>query len=312
MEAEQKIKSLLESVREEGILQSEIPQITGLSKSTVSETLSLLQERGEVIRKKVSGKSYRVWLVKYSPMPVRGAVRIGILRASEYPKVVAAGEKLKAHMRVYGSSIDLTKDLVHGYIDIAASPFITQAFFGVLMKNIKIVRKVAMNGSGIVFSNTDSEYWGCSEFSTMERNLRKYLKMEGLEGKIRYFRSPDSMIKSLSELRGIAIWEPYFTMLENRKKRFDELIGDYLCCTLAVNTSFSSLNQELFSDFLREFDRARTGKKEAEELAKLIGFPPEVVWRSFESYDFEPEQQFSESELEELRFGRLEGIISFE
>jgi predicted transcriptional regulator len=312
VEAEQRIKNLLENVREEGILQSEIPQITGLSKSTVSETLSVLEESGEVIRKKVSGKSYRVWLVKYSPMPVKGVLRIGILRASEYPKVVAAGRKVNAHIRVYSSSIDLTKDLVHGYVDIAASPLITQAFFGVLMKNIKIVRKVAMNGSGLVFSSGKSEYWGCSEFSTMERNLRKYLEMEGLEGKIRYFRSPESMIKSLPELCGIAIWEPYFTMLENRKKSFDELIGDFLCCTLAVNTSFSSLNEDLLSDFLRRFDRARAGKKEAEELAKLIEFPVEVVWKSFKSYEFNLEQQFSESELEGLRFGGLEGIISFE
>ncbi len=308
MHASEKIKQVLEGAGEEGVLQSEIPALTGLSKSTVSETLSILEEEKEIVRKKVSGKSYRVWLVKYYPEPVEGVARVGILRASEYPRVVRASKKLNAHVRVYGSSIELTKDLVRGIVDIAASPFITQAFFGILMKNITIVRKVAMNGGGLVFSGVESDYWGCSEFSAMERNLRKYFELKG-EGKIRYFRSPESMIKSLGELKAIAIWEPYFTMLEGKKELFSEQLGDYLCCTLAVNNSFAEQNSDLLESFLTEFDRARVGKKDGEALAELIGFPAEIIVKSFESYDFYPEQEFKREELKELRFGGLEGVI---
>lgn len=309
MHAGEKIKEVLERYGEEGILQSEIPALTGLSKSTVSETLSMLEEEKEVVRKKVSGKSYRVWLVKYFPEPVKGVARVGILRASEYPRVVRASKKLNTHLRVYGSSIELTKDLVHGIVDIAASPFITQAFFGILMKNITIVRKVAMNGAGLVFSDIESDYWGCSEFSTMERNLRKYFELKGMKGKVRYFRNPESMIKSLGELKAIAIWEPYFTMLEKRKELFSEQLGDYLCCTLAVNNTFAEQNSDLLENFLKEFDRAKVGKKDGEVLAELIGFPSNVVVKSFENYDFYPEQEFKREELEELRFGGLEGVI---
>ncbi len=231
------------------------------------------------------------------------------MRASEYPRVVRASKKLNAHIRVYDSSIGITKDLVHSFIDIAASPFITQAFFGVLMKNITIVRKVALNGGGLVFSGIKSDYWGCSEFSTMERNLRKYFELKGVKGAIRFFRSPESMIKSLGELRAIAIWEPYFTMLEGRKEPFNEHIGDYLCCTLAVNNNFAECNPDLLGDFLKEFDRARVGKRDGEAVAELIGFPTETVVKSFESYEFYPEQEFKREELEELRFGGLEGVI---
>lgn len=309
MHACEKIKEILERSGEEGILQSQISTLTGLSKSTVSETLSALEEKKEIVRKKVSGKSFRVWLVKYSPEPVKGVARVGILRASEYPRVIRASKKLNAHIRVYGSSIELTKDLVHGIVDIAASPFITQAFFGILMKNITIVRKVAMNGSGLVFSGIESDYWGCSEFSTMERNLRKYNELKGLKGKIRYFRSPESMIKSLGELKAIAIWEPYFTMLEGKKELFSEQLGDYLCCTLAVSNSFLEQNSDLLEIFLKEFDRAKVGGKDGEVLAELIGFPANIVVKSFENYDFYPEQEFKREELEELRFGGLEGII---
>uniref|UniRef100_A0A7C2NCY6 Transcriptional regulator n=1 Tax=Archaeoglobus fulgidus TaxID=2234 RepID=A0A7C2NCY6_ARCFL len=309
MDAGEKIKHVLERAGEEGILQSEISSLTGLSKSTVSETLSGLEDAKEIVRKKVSGKSYRVWLVKYSPEPVRGVARIGILRASEYPRVVKASKKQNSYMRVYESSIEITKDLVHGVIDIAASPFITQAFFGILMKNITIVRKVALNGGGLVFSNSEAEYWGCSEFSTMERNLRKYFDLRGIKGRIRYFRSPENMIRSLAELRAIAIWEPYFTILEGRKELFSEQVGDYLCCTLAVNNSFAECNPDLLENFLKDFDRARVRKSDGEAVAELIGFPAEIVARSFENYDFYPEQEFKREELEELRFGRLEGVI---
>ncbi len=312
MDAEQKIKALLESARDEGILQSEIHEKLGLSKSTVSEILSYLEESKEVFRKRISGKSYRVWLSKYSPQPLKGVVRVGILKASEYPKVVQAAGKVNAIIRVYESGIELTKDLVHGHVDIAASPLITQAIFGVLMKSIKIVRKVAMNGSGLVFSNIDSEWWGCSEFSTMERNLRKYLELKSFEGKIRYFRSPESMINSLREVKAIAIWEPYFTMLEGKKEPFSEAIGDFVCCSLALNNTFAELNPDIVDRFLTEFDRAKAGRKEAAKLSKLIGFPAEIVEKSFENYIFDLEQVFTEKDFEDLRLGGVETIINFE
>ena len=312
MDAESRIKALLESAGEEGVLQSEIHEKLGLSKSTVSEILSWLEVEKEVVRKKVSGRSYRVWLSKYSPEPVEGLLRVGILKASEYPKVVAAADKVGAILRVYDSSIDLTKDLVHGHVDMAASPFVTQAFFGVLMKTIKIIRKVAMNGSGIVFSESESKWWGCSEFSTMERNLRRYMEVKSLEGNIRYFKSPESMINSLDELRGIVIWEPYFTMIEGRKEPFNEVLGNFTCCTLAVNLAFSEINPDLMEEFLNEFDRAKAGKKEAEMLSELIGFPADIIRKSFESYIFDLEQSLTKKELEDLRFGGIEGIIEFE
>jgi len=309
VDAEERVRALLERVREEGVLQSEIAELANLSKSTVSEILSRLEEAREIVRQKVSGKSYRVWLSKYSPQPVEGLLRVGILRASEYPRVLKACRRFECCVKVYDSSIELTKDLVHGYVDIAASPFITQAFFGVLMKNIRIVRKVALNGGGVVFSGAESEYWGCSEFSTMERNLRNYLKRRNMRGEVRFFKSPESMLRALNELRGLAIWEPYFSMLEKEKEPFSEVIGDYLCCTLAVNENFLKLNSDLFSEFLEEFDSARVGEEEAAELAKLMNFPLEIVRKSFKSYDFYPDQEFTEKDFEELRFGGIERII---
>ncbi|MEM0022068.1 MAG: MarR family transcriptional regulator [Archaeoglobaceae archaeon] len=129
MRAENKIFSQLELVKEKGILQSEIAKTLNLSKSTVSDILSELEEKKLIVREEISQKSYRVWLAKYYPGAIEGMVRVGILKASEYGKVVYAGEKVGAIFKVYKNALEATKDLVHGVTDIVASPFITQAFF---------------------------------------------------------------------------------------------------------------------------------------------------------------------------------------
>ncbi|MCS7121610.1 MAG: winged helix-turn-helix transcriptional regulator [Archaeoglobaceae archaeon] len=306
--AEEKIVSLLKKVKSEGILQSEIAEKLRISKSTVSEILSKLEEEKEVVRSQVSSKSYRVWLSEFAPFPIDGLMRVGILKASEYPKVVFAAKKLDAIVKVYENALELTRDLAAGTVDVAASPLITQVYFGALMKNIKIYRLVAMNGSGVVFSNKESEWYGCSEFSTMEFNLRNYLKKKGYSLKIRYFRSPEIMIESLRELKGIAVWEPYLTLLsEFESEKFRDVLGDFVCCSLAANSFFITKNYDFFDPFLKEFDRCKVGRDEALMISKLIGFDPEIVYRSFESYEFDVPQEVPRLDV----LGRIDEVFCF-
>lgn len=307
MRAENKILVQLEHVKENGILQSEIARILNLSKSTVSEILSELEEKKIVIREEISQKSYRVWLTKYYPGPIDGVLRIGILKASEYVRVVHAGKRVGAIFRVYRNSIEATKDLVHGIVDIVATPFVTQAFFGVLMKNIKIFRVVAMNGSGIVFSR--GKGFGCSEFSTMERILRKYLRVKGFKEDLKFFNSPEEMTSQLKDLQGIAIWEPYLSTFDNIE-RFNEVLGDFVCCSLAVNMGFLEKNQSIFEKFLSEYDRSQPSWG-VKKLSEIIEIPENLVKKSLESYRFDVNIDELEKEAKELSFGRIKEILSF-
>lgn len=307
MKAEQKIISLLDSVKEKGIQQSEIAKILNLSKSTVSEILSELEERKLIHREEISPKSYRVWLLKFFPGSIEGILRIGILKASEYTKIVSAGEKVGAIFRVYKNGIEATKDLIRGVVDIVASPFITQAFFGVLMKNTTIFRIVAMNGSGIVHSN--GRGFGCSEFSTMERMLRKYLKAKNIKEEIRFFESAEEMIAEIKDLRGIAVWEPYLSMFDE-VEFFNETIGNFVCCTLAVNNRFLEVNKILFDEFLNAFDKSKA-EEGVETLAKLTGFSESAIKKSLSSYIFDADFEELKKEIEELRFGKVEEILHF-
>lgn len=308
MKAEEKIFKLLEGSKERGELQSEIARKLNLSKSTVSEILSVMEEQKLVVRSEVSPKSYRVWLTKYFPQPIEGSVRIGILKASEYTRVVSAGKKIGAIFRVYRNGIEATKDLVHGLVDIVASPFVTQAFFGVLMKNITIFRVVAMNGSGVAYSI--GKEFGCSEFSTMERILRKFMKVKGIDDRIRFFNSAEEMISELPNLKGIAIWEPYLSMISENVEHFDSVLGDFLCCSLAVNNEFLDKNDILFDNFLREYDKSKA-KEGIEPLAELIGFSKELIDKSLSSYNFEVDFECLKKEIEDLRFGGIEEVLRF-
>lgn len=307
MRAENKILSQLELVKDSGILQSEIAKILNLSKSTVSEILAELEERKLIVREEISQKSYRVWLTKYYPGAIEGVVRIGILKASEYGKVVHAGEKVGAIFKVYRNAVEATKDLVHSVTDIVASPFVTQAFFGILMKNIKIFRVVAMNGSGVVLSN--GRRFGCSEFSTMERMLRRYLKIKKFKEDIKFFDSPEEMISELKNLRGIAIWEPYLSSF-GEVERFDEVVGDFVCCSLAVNKSFLEKNRNVFEEFLIQYDRSKPSQG-VRKLAEIIEMPEEIVKKSLRSYRFDVGVEELEKEASELSFGKIQEVFSF-
>ena len=292
--AEERILDLLRKVKWNGILQSEISRILDLSKSTVSEILSDFEARKAVVRKKISARSYRVWLSEYLPAPAPGILRLGILKSSEYAYLVKAAFENGVLVTVFNDPIDLTRALSQGRVDLAASPLLTQLMMGVLMKNFRIVRIVAKNGSGVVFSNSKNGIFGTTEMSTMDRNLRKFLSAR--EFRIHYFNSPESMIKSLKEgeIEGLAIWEPYLTILEEEGfevRRFDETIGEFICCSVALNKESLRLNANEMVDFLRVYDEGCGGElkgKEINLIARKIGFDRELFEKSMASYIFCP------------------------
>ncbi len=301
MSAEERILRLIAERREEGILQSEIHKILGLSKSTVSEVLQRLEEEGKVVRERVAGKSMRVWLAEFAPKPVEGLMRVGVLRASEYPHVLLACEDVGAIVKVFDSALELTKALSLGSLDVGVSPFVTQTMFALTLRSIRIHCIVAFNGSGVLMKRRleDCKTFATSELSAMECNLKLFLERCGFdlsELSFKYVHSPNSMIErfELCEFDAMAIWEPYFTMLRERFEHveFREVIGDYPCCSLASNVRFYEKRRDALETFIRklrtyaeEFDEERASRV----TAKLMGFDRDLVVKSFRSYRFSAE-----------------------
>ncbi len=275
---EDRIIRLLEERRFDGILQAELPELLNASKSRISEVLTNLELEGVIVRKKEAGKNLKVWLKEYS----EGSTKVGVLKAVEYAKLVSSGEY---SFIIYRNAIDLTRDLALGKIDIGASPLATQILFGVMMKTIKIRCVVAENGSGVVFGESDNGIFATTEMSAMEMNLRAVRDRFIIRG-FRYCQSPECLISSLSEVEGIAIWEPYFSSLDREKIPFRELEGDYPCCTLAFNTEYLRRNSEASEKFVQDFERAEINVK---KVASLFKFEENDVRKSLRSYRFNPE-----------------------
>ena len=297
MKALEKIINCLKNSRYEGVLQSELSSKLNLSKSTVSEILSFLEKRGVVVREIEAGKSFRLWLSEYYPKPRRGILKLGILKASEYACILDVFDGI---VRVYDNTIDLTRDLTLGRVDLGASPFITQLMFGIMMKNIKVIRLVAMNGSGIVFGDRKNGVFGTSEMSVMEINLKAVRDRFNIR-RFEYFSSPESMIDSLPLLEGIAIWEPYISSMDKKKIYFNEILGDHPCCSLAVNVESFKVNKELIKEFISMLDNAKPNIK---RVSEVLGFDEGVIRKSVESYKFN-----TEIEVETLKnYLKLAGI----
>jgi len=301
--AKEKIINFLMDRGAEGALQSEIPKKLGLSKSTVSEILSNLEDEGIIVREKAAGKSYRVWFFRFAPKPIEGVIRIGVLRASEYPHALMAAKKLedvKVYVEVFDDAQELTKALSMFQIDLAFSPFITQTLFALLLKSIKIHCIAAYNGSGVVLKKSleKAEIFATSELSAMESNLKLFLEQSGLnvtDLTFKYFASPEIMIeKFLScEVDALAIWEPYFTALRSKYKciEFREIIGDFPCCSLASNILFYRHNRSILKEYLDGLKKSVEEIEEKKEyaaklVAKKMGFNEKLVVKSFDSYIF--------------------------
>ncbi len=281
----------------------------GLSKSTVSEVIRILEERGEVVRENVAGKSMRVWLSEFAPKPVKGLIRVGVLRASEYPHVLLACEELGAKVKVFDNAIELTRSLAFGTIDLGVSPFVTQVLFALTLRSIKIHCIVAMNGSGVLMKKRieDCEVFATSELSAMESNLKLFLEKFGTdisEVSFRYILNPESMIERFRscEFDAVAIWEPYFTMLKEKFEHieFRDVIGDFPCCSLSSSVQFYRNSKDLIEKFIKTLKRvARSfdAEKASELISEKMGFDAELVRRSFESYKFMADLKFEHFEF---------------
>ncbi|HID43379.1 MAG TPA: hypothetical protein EYP30_06360 [Archaeoglobaceae archaeon] len=289
--ARDRIIEYLISKKSDGVMQRDIHSSLNLSKSTVSEILKELESKGEIVREKI-GRSCRVWHSDFAPFPT-GKVRVGLLKATEYPHVILAARKLGLRIILFDDALSLTRALTTGSLDIGISPLITQVMFGLLLKSIKIHAIVAYNGSGVVSSKKieDGMSFGTTELSTMESNLRLFTERTGTQiGRISYFDSVERMIESYrkAEFDALAIWEPYFSKLNGYKYEFRDVIGDFPCCSMASSLPFYTSKRELLVKFRKEMEKAigRMNKKEMISVLSFMGFNEREIENSLKSYRF--------------------------
>ncbi len=291
-----KILSIVRKSGKSGILQEEITKKYRISKSTVSTVLSKLERDGEVVRKRIAGRSYLIWHVDFSPFPVDGMLRVGILKAIEYPAIFLTREDLdhpQIRIKVYPDAFSLTRDMAEGYIDAGCSPLITQVLFSLVYRSIEINAGCGFNGGGVITGNRKPKIFGSSELSTMEFALRRFMEMMGISGEIRYFYSVEKMQDALKRgmVDGIAIWEPYLTDLSPKYKiiKFEEIFGRYPCCTLGSHRPISERRE--FTEFLKAYKKAmkQLPERQMEAISlesKALNIPQKLIEKAFNGYSY--------------------------
>jgi predicted transcriptional regulator len=260
------------------LLQTDLVKLSGMSKSRVSEILSELEKEGIISRKVIAGKSLEVFLKSK-------VIKIGIIKAAEYPFIIPFYKKLKdigysPNIIIYNNGIDVTRDLALGKIDIGFSPVISQIIFSKVF-DIKIIAGGAKGGAGIVGES-------CEIGSTVLSSMETWTMADFKDARIVPFNSPEDLISNFQEkkIKSIAIWEPYLSILKDQGNKISHVFEPVHCCTMAIKSSLDeekikNLYESSFSQFLESKDRW------IPEYANLIGEDYVVMSKAINNYEFD-------------------------
>jgi predicted transcriptional regulator len=256
------ILEILEKSEGGEIYQSELVRKIGFSKSRVSEVLSSLEKDG-LISKIPLGKNFRVVATKRSKetfshnkksRSVTKILRLGMIRASEYPFVLPFEKDLREKMgimlrfQIYENGTDLSRDLSLLRLDLGIAPVLTHFVFYSIGSPIKMIAPAGSGGAAILAKKprvhaADNFEVATTKLSTMELMLRSSINKGDIprSSNIHYYRSPKRMIDAVlsGEVDGACIWEPYSTILQ-RKRGFKRLFEyedeseDHVCCAIAA------------------------------------------------------------------------------
>ncbi len=295
------ILNLLKSREGELIPQSYIHKSINASKSRVSEVLKSLEIEGLISRVKV-GNQYLIKLLDVSsslPKPKLSRLRVGIVWSSEYPFLTTFAKKLRSELGVslevvtYLSAVQATKALALGEVDLALSPLITQLYFYVTFRTLKVIGGGAYGGSAIVVNpGVEDEVIYSSELSTMDL-IRAIATYEELIHPIRtgYFSSPEEALRiaSLGKSKYMVVWHPLYKDLI--KKGFKvvvkgEDLNVHYCCTLAASTTlpkdFREKLSKIYTSSLNEY--VKNPERWVVWYSSSVGIPSDVVKNGLNEY----------------------------
>ncbi len=166
---ERLILEILEKSEGGEIYQSELVRKIGFSKSRVSEVLSSLEKDG-LISKIPLGKNFRVVATKRSKetfshnkksRSVTKILRLGMIRASEYPFVLPFEKDLREKMgimlrfQIYENGTDLSRDLSLLRLDLGIAPVLTHFVFYSIGSPIKMIAPAGFGRCGNTCKETE-------------------------------------------------------------------------------------------------------------------------------------------------------------
>jgi predicted transcriptional regulator len=287
--SQEKIIRLLHE--QEELTLSEIVEYTGYSRSWVWKTIRRLESQGIVEISKKKG-ILKVILRTVKPENI-GVLRIGILRAAEYPYIIYFRRRLLKHwdnveIVVYDNAFKLATLLATGKVHLAMIPAVTALLtYRLSQGRIKIVGG-GSGGGAVIIRNPKANNDNVA--TTMASSMEYCVSIMKLPGKRLYAQSGSEILDLV--VRGDAeygaLWSPY-TVLARRKGLKIETCPLPACCILAAHESVSDkydMLQKLFADSVSDARRHINSSHLAEVYSSIVGLPKQLVQAGIREYFF--------------------------
>ncbi|MHB8568140.1 MAG: DUF7343 domain-containing protein [Nitrososphaerales archaeon] len=303
-------RSILEILRINGgeAYQTSIVELSGFSRSRVSEIVSKLERNGLVSRFPL-GKNFKVVLgASRGNNESRVRITLGFTRSAEYDflpvfsKIARQNLGKKIEYRIYENGIEVVRDLASQRIDLGIAPLLTLFESFSLGSPFRIIAPAGAGGSSLIERRYKSEkkedlHVATTKLSTMELFVRTSMKQGILtpNSSVRYASSSSEIIRELFSRRVdvASIWEPYATMImsKNGEKfariaRYAEM-SEHICCALAAGNHIEErLVRRIAKSFIESVNIFETTPEQAfAAYSALTGFDQGMLRKVSQEYN---------------------------
>ena len=272
---------------------SELVRALGLSKSSVWRRIRKLSSQGFVEIRKQGGTL--LILKGIRDLPVR-VLRLGILRASEYPYILYFQKALKdiyeeVKIIVYDEAFKLALDLASGRIHLGMAPVPSLLLaHRASLGRVKIIGGGSGGGSGIAVGGS-----GQGHATTMASTMELCAEHTNLEGPRIYMRRGEKLLEALKKgiVKKAVLWEPYLTLA--KEEGFNVVECDLpFCCVLGGHVSIGDKFDKIKELFALSISHLRTLGFDSYSYSDLVSLPRPLIEKTVRSYTFMEETPINE------------------
>ena len=271
---------------------SEIARRLNYAKSTVSETLSKLEEEGYVKKIRRDGFTQVVLGSR--------VVTLGLIKATEYIYAMPFVEELesrnfKVFIKTYNNALELCRDLLNGNVLIAYLPIVTAYITHLINSSIKLLG-FGVSGGAYVLKAKHVKSSGLgkvasTKLSTMELCLTKVKELKNFE--VIYANSGQEILNLLlnGDVEFGILWQPYALIaIKHGCSIYTTCseVGVDVCCVPVINVDLTQI--EILTTLKSIYVKSMSKLSQVDltkfigKYSKVIGLNEDLILKSYKTY----------------------------
>ncbi len=266
---------------------SELARISGYSRSWVWKTLRRL-EKEKVVRLEKKGGTLVAYPAEKSHKKL---LRIGLLKASEYPYIIPFARRLKNHyseieILVYDEAFKLAYDIALGKVQLGMAPAISHLIVHRISGGLSYIFAGGSKGGAGIIEGRKGE----GHVTTMASSMELCSELNHLPHPRIYLRKGEDIIRYVKkgQARYGVVWEPFLYQAARNglKTRPCDLP---FCCLLGGNANLKEDHEtisKLFEQAVAEARRRIDDPVLIDAYANIIGIDRTLVKNTVKSYEY--------------------------